>query len=213
MVQGPVLTALIEHVRHRAERGDASAVVAAIDEFVNASDSEFMHIGPEKGAAIEAVVQKAQPSRILELGTFFGYSGICLARALPANGEIVTVEISKRDAKLAQALFEYAGVAERITLHVADARDVIATLDGSFDLVVFDHYAGNYYRDLVAIEGRGLIESGGHLVADNVLIHEQSCRDYLARVRDSDIYESETFRILCRHHGNTDDAIEVSRRR
>lgn len=212
MVQSRILQKMVAHIDASVEPGDSEGVLNAIDQFAVDSGAAFMHVGSEKGEMIDAVIKQIQPRRVLELGTFFGYSAIRMARLLAADAELVTLEISPRDARTAAHLFEFSGLSQRIALKLGDATETINALDGNFDVVFFDHYAGNYFKDLMAIEAHGLINTGARLIADNVLIHEYDCADYLKHVRDSGGYESQTCETPCRHHGGSVDAIEISRR-
>lgn len=212
MVQSRILQQMVEHVSANAELGDADAVLSAIDQFVIDSGAAFMHIGEEKGVLVDQVIRRIEPRRVLELGTFFGYSAIRMARLLAPDSELITLEISPRDAGIANQLFEYAGLANCINLLPGDASESIKALSGEFDLVFFDHYAGNYFKDLQSIEQCRLVSSGSHLIADNVFIHEYDCARYLDHVRSGGAYQSQTSKTNCRHHGGSIDAIEISRR-
>ena len=105
--------------------------------------------------------------RILEIGTLGGYSTIWLARALPADGELVTCEIDPHHAEVAAANFDRAGVDKLIDLRVGPARDTLATLDGGFDLAFIDAdkaSGADYFRSCVR-----LVRTGGVIIVDNVV--------------------------------------------
>lgn len=212
MVQSRILQQMVSHICAEAAVGDADGVLMAIDQFAIDSGAAFMHIGEEKGVLIDQVVRRIAPRRVLELGTFFGYSAIRIARLLAPESKLITLEVSPRDARIANQLFDYTGLSDRISLVPGDAAESIKTLSGDFDLVFFDHYAGNYFKDLRLIEQHALIGSGSHLIADNVHIHEYDCAQYLQHVRTGGAYQSETSKTQCRHHGGSIDAIEISRR-
>ena len=105
--------------------------------------------------------------RILEIGTLAGYSGIWLARALPDDGDLVTIEVDSDHAAVAQANFERAGVAERVDLRVGPALDVLPSLEGPFDLTFIDADKPNNanYLDWAT----RLSRSGSIIVVDNVV--------------------------------------------
>jgi|GEM_PF-1292419 len=210
MVQSTILQQLVETVSRNTDQSDADGMLRVIDQFAIDSGAAFMHIGQEKGELIDEVVRKIRPHRVLELGTFFGYSAIRLARLLAPDAHLLTLEVNARDARVARTLFEHAGLNDRIRLIEGDASQTISQLEDHFDLIFFDHYAGNYYKDLKIIEQNKLLQSGSYLVADNVFIHEYDCEKYLDHVRNSGAYQSETQTVSCEHHGGTPDAIEIS---
>lgn len=212
MVQARILTQMVAAVTNDAEPGNADSVLRAIDQFVEKSAAMFMHIGAEKGLLVDQIIAEKKPRRILELGTFFGYSAIRMARLLPISGELTTLEVNPRDAGVARSLVEYSQLDDRVVIMEGNSADSLLHLSGTFDLVFFDHYAGNYLKDLKTVESTGLLASESCLVADNVHIHEYDCSDYLQHVRGTGLYSSETHEVHCRHHGGTLDAIEVSQR-
>jgi len=107
------------------------------------------------------------PERILEIGTYTGYSAICLARGLRNGGQLITIEINDELRGTAVNFFRKAGLEEQIELINGDALEVIPALKGSFDLVFIDAHKDNYpnYYNLVIDR----IRAGGYLLADNVL--------------------------------------------
>jgi predicted O-methyltransferase YrrM len=108
-----------------------------------------------------------QPSAILEIGTYTGYSAICLARGLKNGGQLHTVEVNDELNEMSTHYFALAGVADRVTLHTGRAQDVIPALDTTFDLVFIDgdkREYSEYYR-LVFDK----VRRGGFIIADNVL--------------------------------------------
>jgi len=210
MVQSRILQQMVETISRNTDPADADSVLRAIDRFAIDSGAAFMHIGAEKGELVDEVVRKKAPRRVLELGTFFGYSAIRIARLLDSQASVTTLEVNPRDAKIARSLFEHVELDDRIQLIEGDASQSIKNLQEQFDLVFFDHYAGNYFKDLMLIEQQQLLQSGSYLVADNVFIHEFDCEKYLNRVRSDGLYRSETRTVYCEHHGGTPDAVEIS---
>lgn len=112
-----------------------------------------------------------QPRRILEIGTFTGYSALCLAKGLLKNGQLHTIELRKEDAAVAQANFDRSKWRDQIILHVGNALDVIPLLEEEWDLVFIDADKVNYtvYYKMVL----PLVRTGGVILADNVLFHGQ----------------------------------------
>src|SRR4051794_29791786 len=94
--------------------------------------------GHIQGALLTMISQMLQPLRILEVGTFTGYSALCLAKGLKEGGFIHTVEIREEDANKAKAFFERSVTKEKIILHIGDALKIIGELDEIWDLVFID---------------------------------------------------------------------------
>ena len=126
------------------------------------------------------------PERILEIGTFTGYSAICLARGLREGGCLTTIEVNDELRETSLEFFRRAGLKEHIDLINGDALEVIPSLAGSFDLVFMDAHKDDYpaYYDLV-IER---VPSGGYILADNVLwggkVLENPITDATTRIID-----------------------------
>lgn len=107
------------------------------------------------------------PENILEIGTYTGYSAICLARGLKSGGELHTIDINEELEDFALSFFKKAGLGNQIKMHVGDAMEIIPSLNKSWDLVFIDADKENYinYYNLV-IEA---LESGAFIIFDNVL--------------------------------------------
>jgi caffeoyl-CoA O-methyltransferase len=107
------------------------------------------------------------PSSILEIGTYTGYSAICLARGLKSGGQLHTIDINDELNEMSTHYFALAGVADRVTLHTGRAQDVIPEMKYIFDLVFIDGDKREYceYYDLVFEK----VRKGGFIIADNVL--------------------------------------------
>jgi predicted O-methyltransferase YrrM len=126
-----------------------------------------MASGHIQGKFLEMVSYMIQPSAILEIGTYTGYSAICLARGLKNGGQLHTVEVNDELNEMSTHYFALAGVADRVTLHTGRAQDVIPALDTTFDLVFIDGDKREYseYYKLVFDK----VRRGGFIIADNVL--------------------------------------------
>lgn len=123
--------------------------------------------GNIQGKFLEMISQMLQPKRILEIGTFTGYSGICLAKGLPKDGVLHTIDVNEELGELVSKYVAEASLESKIVLHHGNATQIIPTLNETFDLVFIDADKQNYcnYFDLVADK----VRSGGFIVADNVL--------------------------------------------
>lgn len=108
-----------------------------------------------------------RPRYILELGTFTGYSALCMAEALPENGEIHTIEIDDEIEDFTRSHLEQSPFGDRIFLYIGNALDIVPTLNRTFDLVFIDADKRMYseYFDLVFDR----VRSGGFILADNTL--------------------------------------------
>lgn len=143
--------------------------------------------GAVQGQFIRMMVQMAGASRILELGTFTGYSAICLASALPSHGHLDTLELNDELEELILEGFERAGLAEKISLHIGDCKQTLRNLRAEmgeepspemlYDIVYMDANKREYceYYDLVF----DMVRPGGLILADNVLWDGKVCQDPL----------------------------------
>lgn len=127
--------------------------------------------GHVQGQFLRFISGMMKPKKILEIGTFTGFSAICLADGLQENGELHTLELREDDAKTAQAFFNRSQFVTQIKLHVGNALEIIPTLQHSWDIVFIDadkiSYA-DYYKMVLPN-----LASGGLIIADNVLFHGQ----------------------------------------
>jgi predicted O-methyltransferase YrrM len=123
--------------------------------------------GHLQGALLSMISQMIRPERILEIGTFTGYSALAMARGLTETGFIYTIDINEEHELLAKKYFEKEGVDKKIIMIIGNALDIIPTIDESWDLVFIDADKVNYsnYYDLIFDR----VKSGGWIIADNVL--------------------------------------------
>ena len=122
-----------------------------------------------QGKFLEIISILISPSKILEIGTFTGFSALCLARGLKPGGKLHTIEIREEDARTAKGYFERSIFAERIILHTGNALSIIPELQEKWDLVFIDADKTGYlaYYKLILPH----VNSGGMVIADNVLFH------------------------------------------
>ena len=123
--------------------------------------------GHLQGKILEMLSKLLQPSRILEIGTYTGYSAICLARGLSEGGTLNTIEVNDELEDFINHYLERSGLNDRITLHIGDALEIIKGFSGSFDLIYIDADKREY-PDYLKLCSKKL-RSGGCLLADNVL--------------------------------------------
>lgn len=123
--------------------------------------------GHLQGQVLTMFSKMIQPKNILEIGTFTGYSAICLAKGLQANGKLITIEIDDELETMSSKYFEKAGLLDVIDQRIGSALEIIPTLDITFDLVFIDADKREYvdYFNLVFDK----VQSGGYIIADNTL--------------------------------------------
>ncbi|GHT41553.1 O-methyltransferase [Bacteroidia bacterium] len=123
--------------------------------------------GHLQGRILKMLVRIHRPQRILEIGTYTGYATLCLAEALPSDGEIHTIEKDDEMEDFSREQFELSGLKDKIHLHIGDALEIIPQLEGNFDLVFIDADKRLYseYYDLVFDK----VNPGGIILADNTL--------------------------------------------
>lgn len=143
----------------------------ALLEEINAKLKEIdmeIQVGPEEGKLLALLVNLHQARRIIEVGTLGGYSTLWMARALPDDGHIHTLERDAGHAAIARGFFARSDVADRITLHEGDATKTLASLKGPFDMIFIDADKISYpkYLDWADVN----IRKGGLIVADNTFL-------------------------------------------
>ena len=126
-----------------------------------------MIAGHLQGKILEMISCMIRPQRILEIGTFTGYSAICLAKGLSEDGRLFTLEADDEITGFAGGYIRKSGLSDRITLITGDAREIIPDLDESFDLVYLDAEKNEYldYYELSFPK----VREGGFILADNTL--------------------------------------------
>lgn len=147
-----------------------SELLCEIEQFTQEHHAEpQMLSGPLQGKLLELISRMLQPRRILEIGTFMGYSALCLAMGLADGGELHTLELREKDAEQARRHFSKSLYGDRIILHQGNALELIPSLAGPWDLVFIDADKVNYtnYYELTLPQ----VRPGGFLLADNVLFH------------------------------------------
>lgn len=127
--------------------------------------------GPLQGKFLEIMSLLLRPRRVLEIGTFMGYSALCLAEGLTADGRLHTIELREEDADRAADYFRRANRQDRIILHRGNALAIIPVLDEVWDLVFIDADKMSYPEYYKLVLPR--VRQGGLIIADNVLFHGQ----------------------------------------
>jgi predicted O-methyltransferase YrrM len=142
----------------------------ALDAALDASDAAGLPqiaVSPTQGKLLHLIARMRGARRILEIGTLGGYSTIWLARALPADGRLVTLEYAAKHADVARANLERAGVGDRVDVLVGPAMDTLPSVEGPFDLVFIDADKPNnpgYFAHALR-----LTRPGSVIIVDNVV--------------------------------------------
>lgn len=123
--------------------------------------------GHFQGRLLSLLSQMQQPNRILEIGTYTGYSAICLAEGLPKGGRMVTIDKNAELEPKVKTYFEESGFADQIDFRIGNALEIIPDLNESWDLVFIDADKENYLNYYNLVIDR--VNSGGLIIADNVL--------------------------------------------
>jgi len=142
-----------------------------INEFTQKHPEAQMLSGHLQGKVLEMLSCMIRPRRILEIGTFTGYSALCLAKGLTADGQLHTIEIREQEAKNAKEFFSQSSYNSKIILHTGSALDIIPALNEIWDLVFIDADKPAYidYFNLVLPK----LRKNGFIFADNIFFHGQ----------------------------------------
>ncbi|WP_255790495.1 O-methyltransferase [Mycobacteroides abscessus] len=182
--------ALVAQITSQTQSGDIDAIIDVIDDFGKRT-SFLMNIGDEKGILLEDAIRRAQPRQILELGAFCGYSGLRIARAMPVEARLHSIELNPFNAGIATRIWQHAGVHDRVSAVLGSIEDgqTIERLHtefgftpGSVDFLFIDHAHSRYLPDLLLILQAGLLHPGTVVFADNVKI--PGAPEYLAYMRE-----------------------------
>lgn len=145
-------------------------LVKEVGDYTRANHPEAQMLsGHLQGKFLEIFSTLLQPSAVLEIGTFTGYSALCLAKGLAPGGILHTIELREESAAIARGNFNRSGERDKIILHIGNALTIIPSLNQEWDLVFIDADKVNYsaYYELVM----PALRPGGVILADNVLYH------------------------------------------
>ncbi len=133
--------------------------------------------GHQQGLLLSMISKMIQPNRILELGTFTGYSAICLAAGLSDEGHLHTIEVNEEMQPIIQKYLKKAKLENKITSHIGDAAFIVPELDEVFDLVFIDAGKKDYANHFELIIDK--VRKGGIILVDNVLWSKKVIADQL----------------------------------
>ncbi|HET9431842.1 MAG TPA: O-methyltransferase [Chitinophagaceae bacterium] len=149
-----------------------SSLLKEINDYTLKNHKEYIMLsGHLQGKVLEMISCMIRPQRILEIGTFTGYSALCLAKGLVPEGKLHTIELREEDAARARAFFNRSNYSENIISHIGNALNIIPKLEETWDLVFIDADKPAYieYFNLVL----PLVRKNGFILADNIFFHGQ----------------------------------------
>jgi len=171
---GAIVPGPVERYLEKLNRGSS----AVLDEIAHANESRGLPlVDAEVGALLRVLATAVGAKQILEIGTAIGYSGIWLAGALPPGGMLFTIDINEGRAKEARENFARAGLGDRVSVLVGDAKLKLAKVAGPFDLIFQDGDKLQYSPLLDRLVA--LLRPGGLLVTDNVLWDGEVVPDFV----------------------------------
>jgi len=147
-------------------------LLRAVNEFTANNHKEYhMLSGHLQGKMLEAISYMIKPRRVLEIGTFTGYSALCLAEGLAPDGLLHTIELREADAAHARGFFDRSPFRNQIILHVGNALDILPSLKEEWDLVFIDADKVSYIEYFKTV--LPAMKKNGFILADNIFFHGQ----------------------------------------
>lgn len=170
---------IIHPLAHQYAEAYSSPEEALLQEIAAATRAHHpehhMLSGHLQGRLLSMISHMVRPRRILEIGTFTGYSALCLAEGLTEGGELHTIELRDNDAATAKEFFKRSSFAERIILHTGNALEIVPQLNESWDLVFIDADKPSYIKYFTLVLPH--IRQNGFILADNIFFHGQVLAD------------------------------------
>ena len=200
----------LDYVLKNAISNDPKAVTQCIDDYVKQSGKFLMNVGPEKGNILRKEILRSKPARVLELGSFIGYSAILMASSIDNESKLVSVDIDSKSIEISKKMVSFAGLDNKIQFIEGSASEVIPTLKEGFDFVFIDHGKKSYLNDLLLLEEHSLLNQNAVVFADNVGIFETDLENYLKHVRNSKLYQTSNIASKLEYRDNIYDSVEIS---
>lgn len=200
---------ILSFVQENAARGDPQSVVDNIDKYCRNLEWA-MNVGDEKGLIVDDVVIERDPSVILELGTYCGYSAIRIARLLRPEARVFTLELNPVHAAVAKQMIEFAGLQDKVKVLEGPTGTIIPQLKekhnvDTLDFVFLDHAKDQYTPDTKLLEECRMLKEGSVLLADNVVY--PGIPDFLEYVRTCGRYDCTNYPSHAQYM-EVDDALE-----
>ena len=201
---------LLDFIYTYAPDRTINSVLKAMDNY--ATDVQYMmNIGPKNAIILEnEIIKKRMESskiRILELGTYCGYSTLCILKHLQ-NDIFYSIDMSKPAIDITNKVLEYVHKRDAVRLIRGAAEDVLEAFIEPFDIIFIDHHKDKYLSDMLILERLGLIKTGTTIVADNVGLKKSM--PYLEYIRNNNNYISTFYESTLAYNDAYFDAVEVS---
>jgi caffeoyl-CoA O-methyltransferase len=184
----PIVDEKVEQYAEAHTTPQAELLARLQEETYATTSTPLMLTGPVEGRLLELLVHTSGARRILDIGTFTGYSALSMAAALPEGGRIDTCEIDEKHAEIARRYFAESPHGDKIAIHVGPALETIARLEGSFDFVFIDadklNYDSYYEAVLPRLSERGLIAIDNTLWSGAVLDPQDESTRAIAALND-----------------------------
>ena len=200
----------LDYVLKNTFSGNPESVTQCIDDYVKQSGKFLMNVGPEKGNILKKEILRSKPVRVLELGSFIGYSAILIASNIANGSKLISIDIDSKSIEISKKMVTYARLDHKIQFIEGSATEVIPSLEDSFDFVFIDHGKKSYLKDLLLLEQHSLLNQNAVVFADNVGIFETELKKYLNHVRNSKLYQSSNIASKLEYRDNIYDAVEIS---
>jgi caffeoyl-CoA O-methyltransferase len=170
--------------------------------------------GKYQGQFLSFISKMIKPNRVLEIGTYTGYSGICLASGLNDNGEMITIDINEELYDDVKRFFDKSEFGRKINYKIGNAHDIVPTLEGTFDIIFLDADKRNYLNYLPLVISK--MHKGSLLITDNVLWKGKVVQE----TKDSDTVAIDLFNKQLNSHPDLDviivpirDGVSLSRKK
>jgi predicted O-methyltransferase YrrM len=170
--------------------------------------------GKYQGQFLSFISKLIKPNRVLEIGTYTGYSGICLASGLNHNGEMITIDINEELYDDVKGFFDKSEFGRKINYKIGNALDIVPTLEGTFDIIFLDADKKNYLNYLPLVISK--MHKGSLLITDNVLWKGKVVQE----TKDSDTVAIDLFNKQLNSHPDLDviivpirDGVSLSRKK
>lgn len=163
----PIVPEAIEQYVAAHSPPESALSQALVKETYATMQAPHMQVGRVEGALLRLLVRLTGAHRVLEIGTFTGYSALAMAEGLPSDGALITCDIDPKVTAIAQRYFDQSEHGKKISVRLAPALETMATLEAPFDLAFIDADKANYINYWNAIVPK--VRSGGVIVADNTL--------------------------------------------
>src|SRR5215204_4074196 len=166
-----IVNAAVQQYSEKYTSAEDKLLKKVFDFTIQNHPKHHMISGPLQGKFLEMVSCMIRPLRVLEIGTFTGYSALCLAKGLQNSGLLHTIELRKEEGERARGYFDRSKYRQQIILHIGEALDIIDELDEPWDLVFIDADKEGYIDYFNRVLPK--LRQNGFIFVDNVLFHGQ----------------------------------------